>query len=272
MQSSGLVVAGRAPHCGDMTRTLDNKIAFITGGSRGLGREIAHRLAQQGADVVFTYVRSEEAATETARSLAELGVRAKALRADLTGTAQIAELVAGLEQVLADWGAERFDFLINNAGVGSNATATELTEDELDRQYETNLKSLVFLTQALLPSINDGGRILVLGTGLTRVAFPPMIAYAAIKSAVETFSRYLAQTLGPRGITVNAVAPGAIDNDFNRARFDAAPQVKDYIATNTALGRVGVPEDIGGVAAFLCSDDARWITGQRIEVSGGMKL
>lgn len=252
--------------------TLAKKTALITGGSRGLGNEIAHRLAADGANVVITYVKNEAQAAQTVQALEARGVKARAIQADLSGTASLDTLVKKFRAVLAEWQLDRFDILINNAGVSSNAVLAQLSEAELDRQYDTNFKSLVFLTQKLVPLLNDGGRILAMGTGLTRMVFSPMVAYAAIKSAVETFTRYLAQELGGRGITVNALSPGAIDNDFNRARFEAAPQVKDYIASNTALGRVGVPADIGGVAAFLCSDDARWITGQRIEVSGGMKL
>jgi len=253
-------------------QNLTGKTALITGGSRGLGRDIAGRLAERGANVVITYVKNEAKASDAVKVLTEAGVKARAIQVDLTGTASLDTLVGKFRAVLSEWNQDRFDILVNNAGVSSNASADEVTEAELDRQYNTNFKSLVFLTQKLVPLMNDGGRIVTLGTGLTRVAFSPMVAYAAMKSAVETFTRYLAQDLGARGITVNSVSPGAIDNDFNKERFDAAPGVKDYIAANTALGRVGKPDDIGGVAAFLCSDDARWVTGQRLEVSGGMKL
>jgi len=251
---------------------LNGKTALITGGSRGLGRDIARRLALRGANVVITYVKNEGKAADVVNGLTATGVKARALQVDLTGTGGLESLVSQFRDTLGAWSLERFDFLINNAGVSSNVSAHEVTEDELDRQYETNFKSMVFLTQKLVPLLNDGGRIINLGTGLTRTAFSPMVAYAAMKSAVETFAQYLAQDLGARGITVNSLSPGGIDNDFNKERFDAAPMVRDYITTNTALGRVGLPEDIGGVAAFLCSDDARWITGQRLEVSGGFKL
>ena len=253
-------------------KNLKGKTALITGGSRGLGRATAHSLAQSGANVILTYVQNEAKAGDVVNELAGVGVKAHALQVDLTGTANLDVFVTRFRTVLSDWNLDRFDILVNNAGVSSNASAHELTEAELDRQYNTNFKSLVFLTQKLVPIMNDGGRIITMGTGLTRVAFSPMVAYAAIKSAVETFTRYLAQDLGKRSITVNSLSPGAIDNDFNRQRFEETPAIKDYIAANTALGRVGAPEDVGGVAAFLCSDDARWITGQRLEVSGGMKL
>lgn len=251
---------------------LEGKTALITGGSRGLGREMAQRLAERGANVVITYIKNEAKAAAAVKALSDTGVKSQAIQVDLSGTASLDAFVSKFRTVLGKWNLDRFDFLINNAGVSTNASLDELTETELDRQYNTNFKSLVFLTQKLLPLMKDGGRIITMGTGLTRMAFSPMVAYAAMKSAVETFTRYLAQDLGPRGITVNSVSPGAIDNDFNRERFEAAPAVKDYIAANTALGRVGTPKDIGGVAAFLCSDDARWITGQRLEVSGGAKL
>ena len=166
----------------------------------------------------------------------------------------------------------RLDILINNHGITSDSPFGQLTEEEMDDVYNTNFKSSVLLTQALEPLLADGGRIVTMGTGLTRVTFAPMVVYACMKAALENFTRYLAADLGKRGITVNAVAPGGIDNDFNASRFEAMPQMRDYIATNTALGRLGQSDDIGGVTAFLCTDDARWITGQRIEVSGGFKL
>ncbi len=251
---------------------LKGKIALVTGGSRSLGRNAAQHLADAGADVVITYVRNEEAAKETLADLIRRGVRAAAIQVDLTGSASLPRFKQAFASQLADWDADRFDILINNAGVTSEHPFGEIPEEELDRLYETNYKSLVLLTQHLEPLIRDGGRIITMGTGLTRVTFSPMVVYAGMKAAVETFTRYLAADLGKRGITVNAVAPGGIDNDFNADRFEKMPQMREYLASQTALGRIGRTEDIGPITAFLASDDAGWITGQRIEASGGFKL
>ncbi|MEO1405976.1 MAG: SDR family oxidoreductase [Pseudomonadota bacterium] len=251
---------------------LENKIALVTGGSRSLGRNAAQHLADAGADVIITYVRNESAARETVADLEARGVRAAALQVDLTGAASIPDFKSQFVTQLKEWGTSRFDILVNNAGITSEHAFGEIPEEELDRLFNTNFKSLVLLTQALEPLINDGGRIVTMGTGLTRVTFSPMVVYASMKAAVETFTRYLAADLGARGITVNAVAPGGIDNDFNADRFEKMPQMRDFLASQTALGRVGRTEDIGPITAFLASADAGWISGQRIEASGGFKL
>ncbi|MEO0785087.1 MAG: SDR family oxidoreductase [Pseudomonadota bacterium] len=251
---------------------LKGKIALITGGSRSLGRNAAQHLANAGADVIITYVRSAVAAEETVADLRARNVRAAALQVDLTGSASLPAFKQAFTQQLADWDARQFDILVNNAGITSEHPFGQIREEELDRLYETNYKSLVLLTQHLEPMIKDGGRIITMSTGLTRVTFSPMVVYAAMKAAVETFTRYLAADLGKRGITVNALAPGGIDNDFNADRFEKMPQMRDYLASQTALGRLGQTEDIGPITAFLASDDAGWITGQRIEASGGFKL
>ncbi|NNU14984.1 SDR family oxidoreductase [Parvularcula sp. ZS-1/3] len=251
---------------------LKGKIALVTGGSRSLGQNAAQHLADAGADIIITYVRNEEAARNSVRDLEERGVRATAIQVDLTGSASIPAFTRSFKEQLSEWGADRFDILVNNAGITSEKPFGQITEEELDRLYDTNYKSLVLLTQNLEPMLNDGGRIITMGTGLTRVTFSPMVVYAGMKAAVETFTRYLAQDLGKRGITVNAVAPGGIDNDFNADRFEAMPQMREYLASQTALGRMGQTEDIGPITAFLASDAARWITGQRIEASGGFKL
>ncbi|MEM9837698.1 MAG: SDR family oxidoreductase [Pseudomonadota bacterium] len=252
---------------------LNGKIALITGGSRGLGRNAAEHLADAGADVIITYVRSGGAADEAVQHLQAKGVRAAALQVDLTGAGSLTSFKDDVARQLKAWGSESFDILVNNAGISSNEAFGDITESELDTIYNTNFKSLVLLTQALEPYLRDGGRVITMGTGLTRTAAAPgMVVYAAMKAAVETFTKYLAQTLGPRGITVNALAPGGIDNDFNADRFEAMPQLRDILTSHTALGRIGRTEDIGPITAFLASDAAGWITGQRIEASGGFKL
>ncbi len=251
---------------------LKNKIALITGGSRSLGRNAAQHLADDGADIIITYVRNESAAKETVEDLQNRGVRAAALQVDLDGVASLQDFQQAFINQLSAWGTDKFDILVNNAGIASEHSFGAIPEKELDQLYETNFKSLVMLTQNLEPLIRDGGRIITMGTGLTRVVSSPMVVYAAMKAAVETFTRYLAADLGKRAITVNALAPGAIDNDFNADRFEKAPGARDYLASQTALGRIGRTEDIGPITAFLASDDAGWISGQRIEASGGFRM
>ncbi len=249
------------------------RTALITGGSRGLGKDAALNIAKRlRADIIITYATNEEAAHNTVSELRSLGVNAEALQLNLGGKADLSYFTTSLKEVLNQFGKSGVDILINNAGITSERSFGKIDENELDNVFNTNFRNLVLLTQHLSQTINDNGRIINMGTGLTRTTFSPMVVYAAMKSAVETFTRYLASDLGPRGITVNSVSPGGIDNDFNAKRFAEMPQVKDFIAGNTALGRIGKTEDIGGVTTFLCSDDAGWITGQRIEVSGGFKL
>ena len=253
--------------------TLNGRIALVTGGSRSLGREIALRLAEAGADVVITYKSNEAAAHDTARAIEALGAKAVVLQADLTGTAALPDIVGRVEAALDQhFGGRDLNILINNAGITGHGTFDTLTEEALDALYQTNLKSGLFLIQRLLPRLKDGGRIINVSSGLCRFTVPGMGAYACLKSAVETATRYLAKELGGRRITVNVVAPGALDTDFNAAAFEHNPQMKAFIGQQTTLGRVGLAEDVGGVVRFLCSDDAGWITGERLEVSGGMFL
>ncbi|WP_321390774.1 SDR family NAD(P)-dependent oxidoreductase [Emcibacter sp.] len=252
---------------------LNGKIALVTGGSRSLGREVVERLAQDGADIILTYRKEKEQAEEVKKLVEGLGRKAEILQVDLNGTAELDRLVGDVDGLLKKvWGRDKLDFLINNAGMIEPQMIEDISEEAYDRQMNTNLKSVLFLTQKMLPRLNDGGRILVVGSGLTRFTFPVMMAYSMGKAALETFARYLAKHVGERKITVNAVAPGALYTDFNRAGFDAAPDHVAGIAAGTALGRVGEAEDVGGVVAFLCSEDGRWITGQRLEVSGGMLI
>lgn len=253
-------------------KALENKVALVTGGSRSLGKEVALRLARLGADVCLTYHSQAEAAQQTVAEIEAMGRKAAALQVDLQGTANIAAFVEQFRGVLNEWDRDKFDILVNNAGILCRKPFAAVSEADLDAQYETNFKSVFFLTQQLGDDLQDGGRIINLGSGTTRTAFGPLIAYATIKSAVELFTQYLAKELGQRQITVNVVAPGALDTDFNKDLFEEAPGAKDYIASITALGRVGVAQDAAGVIAFLCTDQAGWITGQRLEVSGGAYL
>lgn len=252
--------------------TLSNKIALVTGGSRSLGQAVAIRLAEAGADVVLTYRSQQGAAAETVAHIQALGRRAAALPVDLTGTANISAFAESFRKILAEWGHDRFDILVNNAGIICQKPFAHVSEEDLDAQYETNFKSVFFLSQELLNDLNDGGRIINIGSGTTRTAFGPLIAYATIKSAVESLTQYLAKELGGRQITANVVSPGALDTDFNHDLFQGNPEARGYIASITALGRVGLPTDVAGVITFLCTDEGGWISGQRIEVSGGAYL
>jgi NAD(P)-dependent dehydrogenase (short-subunit alcohol dehydrogenase family) len=253
--------------------TLTGKAALVTGGSRNIGRLTATELARRGADVVITYREREDAAAECVADLEALGVRAAALKADLTGTAQIDGLVADFRKVLVDWGRSDFDILVNNAGILRIATFDQVTEDDLDHNFETNFKSVFMLTQALAEHIADGGRIINLGSATARIASAPLVSYGPIKAAVQSLTLYLARHFGPRGITVNAVAPGGLDDDFNNALFnELMPQSRDRIRSNTALGRIGVPSDVSEVIAFLASDAASFISGAVIPIDGGYHL
>jgi NAD(P)-dependent dehydrogenase (short-subunit alcohol dehydrogenase family) len=249
------------------------RIALITGGSRGLGRNTAVSLARDGVDSIITYQSNAGAAAETVAEIERLGRKAVALPLDAGKVASFPAFAAEVKRALAEtWGAERFDFLVNNAGTALYAPFAETTESQFDALVDVHFKGVYFLTQALLPLINDGGRIVNISSGLARFAFAGSSAYASMKGAVEVLTRYLAVELGPRGIAVNTVAPGAIETDFGggRVRDDAA--INKHIAAITALGRVGLPDDIGPAIAALLSDANRWVNAQRIEISGGMML
>ena len=253
--------------------TFKNKIALVTGGSRGLGKNAAMRLATYGADIVLTYHSQQETAESVVSDIKSLDRMAVALQLDVADTKSFENFISRLSETLRDnWQEEKFDFLINNAGFGGHGTIDQTPEDIFDNLFNVHFKGVYFLTQKALPLLNDNGRIVNISSGLVRFTLPGYSAYASMKGAVETYTRYIAKELGQRGITANIVAPGAIETDFNKAAFDANPQIKEMIASQTALGRVGVPDDIGGVVAFLCSEDARWINGQRIEASGGIFL
>ncbi len=251
---------------------LSNKIALVTGGSRGLGRTIALNLARRGADVVLTYRERTSDGEAVAAEIEALGRKVLLLQLDVAETKSFPAFAEAMKAGLAaEWQRENFDFLINNAGIDSRAPFVETTEENFDRLFNVHFKGVYFLTQKLLPLLADGGRIVNTSTGLARFAIPSYSASASMKGAVEVFTRYLAKELGPRGISANVVAPGPVETDFTAASFGNAG-VKDFLASQTALGRVGQPEDIGGVVAFLCSEEGRWVNAQRIEASGGIFL
>lgn len=248
------------------------KIAVVTGGSRGLGKDIALSLAAKGHDVILTYQSKKDDALAVVAEIEKRGRKAVALPLDV-GIASFAPFAEAVKNALQQtWNRDTFDFLVNNAGVGINVPFAETTEAQFDQMVNVHFKGVFFLSQTLLPLMADGGRIVNLSTGLTRFCGPGYTAYAAAKGAVEVMTRYMAKELGPRGITVNVVAPGAIETDFGGGAVRDNPQINRYVAGQTALGRVGLPEDIGGVVASLLSDDNHWVTGQRIEASGGMNL
>lgn len=249
------------------------KIAIVTGSSRGLGKNTALALAKKGVDVIVTYRSSEAEANSVVSAIAALGAKAVALHLDTSGTKTFDGFVEQVKQVLRDtWQTEQFDFLVNNAGTGIHASFAETTEAEFDQMMNVHLKGVFFLTQKLLPLTKDGGRIVNLSSGLARFANPGYAAYASMKGAIEVLTRYMAKELGQRQIAVNTVAPGAIETDFGGGAVRDNPEINQGIASQTALGRVGVPDDIGGAIASLLSEDNRWVNGQRIEVSGGIFL
>jgi NAD(P)-dependent dehydrogenase (short-subunit alcohol dehydrogenase family) len=247
------------------------KLALITGGSRGLGRDGALHLADRNTDVIITYHSSREQAEEVVRAIEAKGRRAAALRLDVGNVAAFDGFVAELRAVLErHFERSSFDFLLNNAGHGVHASFAETTEAQFDELMNVHFKGVFFLTQKLLPVLADGGRILNVSSGLARFSLPGYAAYASMKGAIEVLTRYLAKELGPRGISVNTLAPGAIATDFGGGAVRDNPQLSGFIASQTALGRVGQPDDIGAAIAALFSDEMRWVNAQRIEASGGM--
>ncbi|UJH67714.1 SDR family NAD(P)-dependent oxidoreductase [Allomuricauda sp. SCSIO 65647] len=247
------------------------KIALVTGGSRGLGKDMALNLAKKGLDVVITYHSNAAAAQETLNDIEAEGAKGLALQLDARNVSTFDDFKNTLvTELKGQWNTTNIDYLINNAGFGHEGSVSDTPEEAFDDLVNVHFKGVYFLTQKMLPVMNDGGGIVNISSGLARFSFPGYSAYAAMKGAVEVYTRYLAKELGERKIKANTVAPGAINTDFNRERFEQAPQVVDMIASLTALGRVGEAEDIGPVVAFLCTDDAAWVNGQRIEASGGM--
>jgi NAD(P)-dependent dehydrogenase (short-subunit alcohol dehydrogenase family) len=254
-----------------MSKSLANKIALVTGGNRNIGRESALALAAQGADVLITYRAQQDSAAQTVKDLQALGVKAAALQVDLTGTAHLPAFFERFQAQLAAWGRKDFEILVNNAGTLRIATFDKVTEDDLDTTFATNYKSVFFLTQRLHGLLADNGRIVNLGSGTARIAFGPLVSYGPLKAALQSLTLYLASFLGGRGITVNAVAPGGLDDDFNAPLFAMMP-AKDYIKANTAVGRIGMPRDVGGVIAFLCSPQASFVSGAVLSIDGGYHL
>jgi NAD(P)-dependent dehydrogenase (short-subunit alcohol dehydrogenase family) len=248
------------------------RIAIVTGGSRGLGRNTVLSLARRGVDSIFTYHANRAEAEKVVGLVVEAGRKAVALQLDTGDVRAFDAFVRRVRQALAELGAERFDYLVNNAGISHHKAFDQTTEEELDQLYNVHFKGVFFLTQKLLPLLRDGGRVVNVSSGLTRVAVPGSGAYASMKGAVEVLTRYLAKELGPRGIAVNTVAPGAIATDFSGGMVRDNPEVNRRVAEMTALGRAGEPDDVGPMIAALLADDNRWVNGQRIEVSGGMAL
>jgi NAD(P)-dependent dehydrogenase (short-subunit alcohol dehydrogenase family) len=250
-----------------------NKIAMITGGSRGLGRNTALSAAARGIDVIFTYRSNRAEAEKVEAEIKGLGRKALALQLDTGDSASFPAFAERIKSALRDiWGRTNFDYLINNAGHSAPGAIATMSKADFDGLYRVHFKGVVFLTQKLSPLIADGGRIVNLSSGLARFSMAGYAAYASMKGAIEVFTRYLAQELGPRGIAVNVVAPGAIETDFGGGVVHDNPEINKHIASVTAMGRVGVPDDVGPMIANLLADENRWLTGQRIEVSGGMFL
>jgi NAD(P)-dependent dehydrogenase (short-subunit alcohol dehydrogenase family) len=253
-----------------MTQT---KIALVTGGSRGLGKNMALSLAKKGLDVIITYNSKEDEALEVVKEIEVIGQKAAALQLNVGDSKSFDAFIGDISSTLqSTFKTDKIDFLVNNAGIGIHASFAETTEEQFDTLMNIHFKGTFFLTQKALSILADGGGIVNISSGLARFSNPGYAAYASMKGAIETLTKYQAKELGARGIRANIVAPGAIETDFGGGLVRDNAQVNAFLASATALGRVGLPDDIGGVVAFLCTEDAKWVNGQRIEVSGGMML
>lgn len=252
--------------------TTESKIALITGGSRGLGRNTVLSLAKRGVQSIFTYNSAKEEADKVVDLAKQEGVKAIALKLDTGNIGSFESFTEQVQAALKELGATHLDYLVNNAGVSHHNSIMKTTEEELDLLYNVNFKGVFFLTQKLLPLINDGGSIVNISSGLTRFCVPESGPYSALKGAIEVLTRYLAKELGERRIKVNSVAPGAIQTDFSGGSVRDNPEANKFVSSVTALGRPGLPDDIGPMIASLLSEDNRWVNAQRIEVSGGMFL
>lgn len=252
---------------------MSNKIALVTGGSRGLGKNMAINIAKKGIDVVLTYHSNKAEADNVVKEIEALGQKATAFQLDAGNISSFDSFIAAVTAHLKEkTGSPNFDFLINNAGTALYAPFAETTEEQFDAVMNIHFKGVFFLTQKALPYINNGGRIVNISSGLARFSYNGSSAYASMKGGIEVLTRYLAKELGPRGIAANVVAPGAIETDFGGGHVRDNKELNNQIAGATALGRAGVPDDIGGVVAFLLTEEARWINAQRIEASGGMMI
>lgn len=249
------------------------KIALVTGGSRGLGKDMAISIARKQMDVVLTYRTKKEEAQEVVRQIEDLGQKAVAVALDMNAFSSLDAFVQAVTiELKTVWNVTHFNCLVNNAGMGATVPFTDVTEEIFNEFLNVHFKGVYFLTQKCLPLLADGGAIINISTGTTRFANPGYSVYASMKGAVEVFTKYLAKELGARGIRANVIAPGPIETDFNNAGIRNNPQMKGFLSSMSPLGRVGTADDIGGVVAFLCTDEARWINGQRIEVSGGINV
>ncbi|HEX2314643.1 MAG TPA: SDR family oxidoreductase [Thermomonospora sp.] len=252
---------------------LTGRTALVTGASRGIGRGIAERLAADGALVAVNYARNEVAAKETVAAIEAAGGRAFAVHAALGTEGDVEALFTGLDRGLREHGAgPELDILVNNAGISPGGSLAETTEEQYDEVFAVNVRSLFFLTQRALPRLRDGGRIINITSGVVRIAFPEKISYAMSKGAVDVFTKALAKELGPRGITVNNVAPGYVDTDINADWLRGNPEAEAFAAGEAALNRVGQPDDIAAAVAFLASEDGRWVTGTTLDATGGARL
>lgn len=247
------------------------KIALITGGSRGLGKNTALKLAANKVGIILTYNNNQKAAEDVVKEIRALGSIAFALKLDVENTKEFNHFTNEVSKILKEhFQAEKFDYLVNNAGHGYHASFLETTEEDFDKLYKVHLKATFFLSQKLVPLINNGGKIINTSTGLARFSLPGYSAYASMKGAIEVLSRYMAKELGTLNISVNTIAPGAIETDFGGGRVRDNKELNQFISSVTALGRAGLPDDIGISIANLLLSDTNWINGQRIEISGGM--
>jgi NAD(P)-dependent dehydrogenase (short-subunit alcohol dehydrogenase family) len=250
-----------------------SKLALVTGGSRGLGKNMVNQLAIKGFDVIFTYNSNVDEANKVVDEIITMGKKAKAIQLDVSNSKNFDSFIKNIKSVLInDFKTENIDALVNNAGIGTYTSIAETSEQVFDSMVNIHLKAPYFITQKLLPIITDGGSIVNISSGLTRFSYPNYAPYAIMKTAIESLTRYQAQEFGVRKIRVNTVAPGAIATDFGGGAVRDNKDINAMIANSTALGRVGLPDDIGSVVAFLCSDDAKWINAQRIEVAGGVHI
>jgi NAD(P)-dependent dehydrogenase (short-subunit alcohol dehydrogenase family) len=250
-----------------------SKVALVTGGSRGLGKDSVKQLAKKGFDIIFTYHSNISEANKVIDEITALGKKAKAIQLDVSDSKNFDGFIQSVKSSLTnDFKTETIAALINNAGVGSYISIAETSEDVFDSMVNIHLKAPYFITQKLLPVISEGGSIVNISSGLARFSYPNYAPYAIMKAAIESLTRYQAQEFGSRKIRVNTIAPGAIATDFGGGAVRDNKELNAMIANNTALGRVGLPDDIGSVVAFLCSDDAKWVNAQRIEVAGGVHI